>query len=184
MLIFIVPNLLTMSDYDWSCFKRSLFLNVDPDTVLSAWITPSKLATWFLLKADYLDDKGDHRDPDQHIEVGDTYEWQWWNYEGIEKGKILDLDFKKRHLEFSFASEQCTVIVDIEVRKGDTLLRLEQINIPTDEENKIDLHLGCCQGWSFWMVNLKSWLEHGVILHDREVFHRTKDFGFAELINR
>lgn len=173
-----------MTIYDWSRFKRSVFINAAPDKVFDAWIIPSKISTWFLLRADFQNFLGGPRDPDSRIRKGDTYEWQWWNYEGVEKGKILELDIKKRHLEFSFASDQCTVTVDVEVRSGDSLLRLEQRDIPLDEKNKRDLHLGCSQGWSFWMVNLKSWLEHGILLHDQETFHNTKDFSFGELINR
>ena len=36
--------------------------------------------------------------------------------------------------------------------------------IPTDEKSKMDLYLGCSTGWTFWMTNLKAWLEHGVLL--------------------
>lgn len=103
-----------MSTYDWSRFKRSVFINAPADKVFEAWITPSQIATWFLLRADFTDSHGNRRDPDSNIEEGDTYEWQWWNYDGVENGTILKLDKEKRHLELSFASDQCTVIVDVE----------------------------------------------------------------------
>ena len=34
-----------------------------------------------------------------------------------------------------------------------------------DQEIK-DFFYGCSQGWSFWMVNLKADLEHGVVLNE------------------
>lgn len=173
-----------MTDYDWSWFKRSVFIDATPEEVFNSWITPSMITTWFLLRADFQSPEGEKRAADGHISEGDLYEWLWWNYDGIENGKILKLDVEARHLEFSFANDACTVIVDVEVRDGDTLLRLEQKDMPTDETNKRNLHLGCSQGWSFWMVNLKSWLEHGILLHDQESHHKNKDFGFGELINR
>ena len=46
-------------------------------------------------------------------------------------------------------------------------LILRQNNIPTDEKNMVNVHMGCNLGWSFWMVNLKAWLEHGILLNDR-----------------
>jgi len=28
-------------------------------------------------------------------------------------------------------------------------------------------HYGCSTGWTFWLANLKAWLEHGILLNDR-----------------
>jgi hypothetical protein len=25
--------------------------------------------------------------------------------------------------------------------------------------------VGCATGWTFWLANLKAWLEHGITLH-------------------
>jgi uncharacterized protein YndB with AHSA1/START domain len=172
-----------MSDYDWSRFKRSIFIKAKPERVFEAWSRPEQIATWFLRRADFTTSDGTAREPSQRIEAGDNYSWNWWNYEGTEEGQVTRVNASERHLEFTFAGD-CTVIVDVEVKDGDTLLRLEQIDIPLDEKSKREIHMGCGQGWAFWMVNLKSWLEHEVLLHDRESHHKNKDYGFCELINR
>lgn len=172
-----------MSDYDWSRFKRSIFIEADPERVFEAWIVPEQIGTWFLKHADFTRSDGSERPPSDRIQAGDSYAWQWWNYEGVERGEVKLVDQKERRLEFSFAGE-CSVIVTVEVKDGDTLLRLEQNNIPLDEKSKRDIHMGCGQGWAFWMVNLKSWLEHGILLHDLESHHKNKEYGFCELINR
>ncbi len=172
-----------MSEYDWSRFKRSIFIHASPDEVFDTWITPAKIETWFLKRADFTKPNGSLRGKSDRIEAGDHYAWNWWNYDGTEEGVIKKVDLSKRHLEFQFAGEG-TVIVDVEVVASDTLLRLEQVDIPLDEESKRNIYMGCSQGWSFWMVNLKSWLEHDVLLHDMESHHKNKDYGFCELINR
>jgi uncharacterized protein YndB with AHSA1/START domain len=170
--------------FDWSRFKRSIFIKASPERVFDAWITPSQISTWFLQRAQYTSPEGERRGEDERIQKGDRYAWNWWNYPHTEEGSIKALDLENLHLEFSFAGDQCTCIVDVEVKEGDTLLRLEQRGIPADEKHKKDLHLGCSNGWSFWMVNLKSWLEHGILLHDQATKHKTEDYEFCELINR
>jgi len=42
---------------------------------------------------------------------------------------------------------------------------LIQDDIPTDEKSKIEFFVGCSIGWTFWMINLKAYLEHNVTLH-------------------
>ena len=172
-----------MSSYDWSRFKRSIFIDAPLNKVFDAWIVPEQISTWFLKQADFTQEDGSVRSPKEHIEAGDTYAWQWWNYAETEHGLIKLVDRAERRLEFTFAGE-CTCIVTVAKKEGDTLLTLEQINIPLDEESKRNIHLGCGQGWAFWMVNLKSWLEHGILLNDKKSKHQTKDYGFCELINR
>ena len=172
-----------MSTYDWSRFKRSIFIDVTPDKVFDAWVIPEQIETWFLKRADFTQADGSARPKDAYIAAGDSYSWNWWNYEETEENAVTLVDRESRHLEFKFAGD-CTVIVHVEERAGDTFLRLEQKNIPLDEQSQREIHMGCGQGWAFWMVNLKSWLEHGIVLHDFESQHKNKDFGFCELINR
>ena len=172
-----------MSTYDWSRFRRSIFINASPEKVFDAWIIPEQIETWFLKRAEFTRSDGTARDQSDVIEAGDTYAWNWWNYDGTEEGVVKKVDRGGHHLEFQFAGEG-TVIVDVEVVQGDTLLRLEQVDIPLDDESRRNIHMGCSQGWAFWMVNLKSWIEHGILLHDQASHHKNKDYGFCELINR
>jgi len=172
-----------MEDYDWSKFKRSVFIKAPLETVFDAWLIPERISTWFLRQADFSRADGSMRRQHERIESGDTYAWQWWNYSETEKGRVILVDRSSMRLEFSFAGD-CICIVTVQEREGDTLVTLEQKSIPLDEESKRNIHIGCGQGWAFWMVNLKSWLEHGILLHDLESHHKNKDFGFCELINR
>lgn len=150
-----------MAEYNWTRFKRSIFIDASPDAVFEAWIQPSQICTWFLKQADYTSKEGSLRCQSDFIATGDSYAWQWWNYATTEHGLIHAVDRDNRTLAFSFAGD-CRVIVRVEVIERDTILRLEQSDIPTDEQNKRDIHIGCGQGWSFWMLNLNAWLEHGV----------------------
>jgi len=44
--------------------------------------------------------------------------------------------------------------------------------------------MGCSQGWSFWMVNLKAWLEHGILLNEKEAIEQELGIDSAEIVNR
>ena len=46
---------------------------------------------------------------------------------------------------------------------------LTQYEIPTDEAAKKNFFYGCSLGWSFWLVNLKAYLEHGIVLDEKDV---------------
>ncbi|MBT8252904.1 MAG: hypothetical protein HKN00_07420 [Flavobacteriaceae bacterium] len=49
------------------------------------------------------------------------------------------------------------------------MLTLKQYDIPTDEKTKLEVHLGCSNGWTFWLTNLKAMLEHGIVLNETEI---------------
>ena len=48
------------------------------------------------------------------------------------------------------------------------LLALTQRGIGDDDTSKMNIHVGCNSGWTFWLANLKAYLEHGILLHDTE----------------
>ena len=51
--------------------------------------------------------------------------------------------------------------------KDEQIVELVQTDIPTDEKGKQNWHIGCKTGWTFYMANLKSMLEGGVDLRNR-----------------
>ena len=51
-----------------------------------------------------------------------------------------------------------------------------QKDIPTDDESKQGIRLGCHSGWSFYLVNLKSVYEGGLDL-------RNKDDALGVMVN-
>jgi hypothetical protein len=63
------------------------------------------------------------------------------------------------------------------------LLTLRQFEIPTDEENKLNIHHGCSNGWTFWLANLKAYLEHGILLNETEFDLRDIPLSGFEFVN-
>jgi hypothetical protein len=57
-----------------------------------------------------------------------------------------------------------------------SLVELIQEEIPTSAKAKIDSHMGCRTGWTFFLTNLKSVLEGGPDLREMDTKHATQRF--------
>lgn len=148
-------------------FTKKIYIKAPKDKLYWCWATKEGIEAWFLRQATYTDNNGAKRSSKEPIQVGDEYVWEWHNWDGKEKGTILKAngtDF----LEFSFANNTCKVSVRLEEQKDAVLLTLIQFEMPTDEETKMNIYNGCSCGWTFWLANLKAYLEHGILLNEKE----------------
>ncbi len=152
-------------------FIKKIFIKAPMNELYDLWGSSGGLTSWFLNVATYINPEGVERSPTEKFKAGDSYSWKWHNWDGIEEGHVIDangIDF----LEFTF--EQSTVSITLEQHQNTTLLILRQFNIPTDEGSKLNIHYGCSNGWTFWLANLKAFVEHGILLNETE-FDLTKD---------
>ena len=111
------------------------------------------------------------------MQAGDIVEWSWHNYPNHSEIKILEANGVDQ-FRFTFGAGM-EVMVSIETEDQLTVLILTQYNIPIDDQAKMNYFLGCSQAWSTWMLNLKSWLEHGLLLHDTSLGKREDLFHFV-----
>jgi uncharacterized protein YndB with AHSA1/START domain len=153
-----------MEGLSFSEFTKRIYIRAPLGKIYSHWGTGRGICKWFLREADYRDETGRVRQGDEWIQAGDRYEWQWHNWDIPEKGKVTMANGRDQ-LEFSFAGVSQVHITMEEEVKG-VLVSLRQYGIPTDEESKLTLHYGCSNGWTFWLANLKAYLEHGVLLNE------------------
>lgn len=155
-----------MKNFDWSQFSRKIAVRADMQKIYDARTIPSEIEKWFLSKTTYYTANGEQLEKQAHVKAGTSYEWSWYLYDAVEKGKIKEANGKD-HLQFTFAGN---CIVDVHLSKLDdlTIVELSQINIPTDEDSKKNVRLGCDSGWAFYMVNLKSIYEGGLDLRNKE----------------
>jgi uncharacterized protein YndB with AHSA1/START domain len=153
-----------METLGFESFTKKIYIRAPLTNLYYCWATQEGICSWFLRQAEYRTKDGKTRGRDQLTEQGDVYIWRWHNWDGEESGEILLANGRDR-IEFSFAN-YCTVSVEMEPEGEDVLVTLKQSNIPTDEESKMNLHVGCSNGWSFWLANLKAYLEHGILLHE------------------
>ena len=170
-----------MKQLTFDAFTKKIHIRTSMEKVYWAWGTTEGISSWFLKKASYSTPSGNLRSLTEQIQHGDRYIWEWHNWDGQEKGEVLQANGKDL-LEISFA-DSCKVQVTLE-DKGDTvLLSLKQYEIPTDDENKLNIHYGCSNGWTFWLANLKAYLEHGILLNETDVDLRGIPLAGFEYVN-
>jgi hypothetical protein len=158
-----------MTSYDWSKFELRINVNAQVDSVYKAWATQGGIESWFLRSAKYVNGDGLQRKRDEFIQQGDRYTWLWHGYsdEVVEHNDILQANGSDL-FSFVFAGH-CIVKVTIGMLDNETIVQLTQENIPTGEEGKVNIHIGCMEGWTFYLANLKSILEGGLDLRNRNV---------------
>lgn len=154
-----------MDDKKWTQFVRKIHIKASIEEIYKCWTTSHELEKWFLKKASFKTKDGILREPKEEFQAEDTYTWEWYNWDGEESGEILDVNGKDQII-LKFADN--TVEILLSKQKDMTLVHLRQYNINTEEKSKMTNYVGCSNGWTFWLTNLKAYLEHNIFLHNKE----------------
>jgi uncharacterized protein YndB with AHSA1/START domain len=162
-----------MSTYNWGRFVTRINVNTPAEKLYWCWATREGMEYWFLRMSEYKKPDGILRSNNEPVQKGDSYTWRWhgWSDEITEEGKIADANGKD-FLKFSFGKAgDCNI--NIKQEQGYNIVELVQENIPDTDEGRHMWHLGCKTGWTFYLTNLKSLLEGGIDLRNRD--ERLKD---------
>ena len=152
-------------------FKKRVVVRSPIDVVYRAFATSRGLESWFLRKAEFTSRSGKIRRAEEGIENGDVYEWFWhgWPDEVAERKKILETNGKDI-IRFTFSGDS-VVSVSIKQYKAVTVVELVQ-QIPEGNDPDLELRIGCDTGWTFYLTNLKSVLEGGLDLRNKDVLQK------------
>lgn len=165
---------------EWTQFARKIIIDRSVSDIYPMWATSKGLTTWFLSLATYQNAGGEIRDTNAFYQSGDTYRWEWHNWEGSASGKVLaqnGVDCVK----FDFESSVVEVTLE-PFHDGRTLVSLLQSKIAEDDDSKMQIYCGCSSGWTFWLTNLKAYLEHGILLNEKAE-NVMQHFEGYELVN-
>ena len=162
--------------YGWNKFVKRITVHAEMQAIYNAWATQKGIESWFLRYAKFSTPENIVRNPEQFIEAGDTYFWLWHGYsdEVYEKRKIIEANGKDL-LRFDFSGD-CIVTVRVKTEGSENIVELTQENIPEDNDPATNLYVGCGEGWTFYLTNLKSVLEGGLDL-------RSKNMQISNVIN-
>lgn len=163
-----------MENFDWTQFTLKIAIKANLETIYNGWTKASEIEKWFLSEAEFSDENQIVLEKDSSALKGDNYKWIWYLYDDFEHGKITEannIDF----LQFTFAGD-CLVDIKLKEEFEYIIVELTQKNIPTDDNSKRNIRLGCHGGWSFYLLNLKSVYEGGLDL-------RNKDNRFKPMLN-
>ncbi|MNU91052.1 hypothetical protein D3C71_809330 [compost metagenome] len=163
-----------MKNFDWTQFTKRIAVKSDLATVYNAWTKSEELEKWFLSKAVFYTAENEKVSSSANISAACRYEWNWYAQNYFEQGTVTEAngtDF----FEFTFAGN-CKVGIKLKQEKDSILVELTQKEIPLDDDSKANIRLGCAFGWTFYLINLKSILEGGIDL-------RNKDTELAGVVN-
>jgi uncharacterized protein YndB with AHSA1/START domain len=145
---------------EWTSFTLNIGVKSSLETIYNAWTKSVEIEKWFLETCKYS--KTEHN---QNVTADCEYEWTWYLYDVLEKGRITQANGKD-FFQFSFAGD-CLVDIKLKEINENVLVTLTQHNIPTDEKSKFNIRIGCMEGWTFYLVNLKSFYETGYDLRNK-----------------
>ena len=155
-----------MDNFDWTQFSKRVYINAELASVYNAWTKSEVLETWFLSKASFFTKDDKKILPSESVASESVYKWNWFAQDYYEEGTINQsngIDF----LEFTFVGD-CIVQIQLSKERNQTLVTLTQSKIPLDNNSKKNIRLGCAFGWSFYLLNLKSLLEGGIDLRNKD----------------
>ncbi|MBQ4819049.1 SRPBCC domain-containing protein [Aquimarina sp. MMG016] len=169
-----------MEKLQWSSFTKKIYIHTSIENLYNLWATSKGITSWFLKNAEYRSPKGQVRKPGELIQKGDTYTWEWHNWDEKEEGEITEANGKD-YIELTFGG--CKVSVKLEKKNNVTMVTLIQFEIPEDDDSKLKLHYGCSNGWTFWLANLKAFIEHRVLLNETEIDLRAHELAGYQFVN-
>ncbi len=145
---------------DWSQFTLRIAIKASPAKLFRAWTHAKTVSAWFTEKTEMVPKTG-----------GRVY-FEWAAGDKFETNFISVV--KNRRIIFPFGTKGEEVEVKFRKDGRGSICELHQYNMPTSPKSKWEMHRGCLQGWTFFLANLKAYLEHGVDLrgHDPKKSYR------------
>jgi uncharacterized protein YndB with AHSA1/START domain len=157
-------------------FTRRITIRASAKAIYEAWSTQQGLESWFLRLAQFTNAAGAIKPRNSFAETGDNYKWLWFGYDDSAKEErkiLLANGWDKIQFEFSGG---CIVTVSIIQEQGETICQLVQDMPMEDEKEQQYFFTECGNGWTFYLANLKSILEGGIDL-------RNKNTAIQQVIN-
>lgn len=156
-----------MNNFDWTQFTNRVYINTRLKKVYDAWTVPNEIEKWFLSDCNFVSKEGNALEKSKNVTSESKYSWRWFAQNHSEEGFINQTNGVD-YVEFTFAGE-CIVQVKLSEKDNMTLVELTQSNIPLDNNSKEGIRLGCAFGWTFYLTNLKSILEGGIDLRNKDI---------------
>ncbi|HEY4112132.1 SRPBCC domain-containing protein [Puia sp.] len=160
---------------DFSQFKLRVNVKTSIENTYRAWASVAGLHSWFIGIMHFTAPNGELRTGEDLVQPGDEYICYSRKNPAnvVVKGKVLKANGRDL---FSFTfSKECPVTISIFTEHNETIVELIESNLPTDEETMRRHYVGDSKGWIFYLTNLKSVLEGGLDL-------RNKNFDISNVI--
>ncbi|MBN3581970.1 SRPBCC domain-containing protein [Algoriphagus aestuarii] len=155
-----------MENFNWTSYTKRIAVKASLPEIYDAWTRADELERWFLKKVYFYNNDKSLFKQQANVTKDIAYEWYWFLYDEPMKGKITSVNGKD-FIQFTFEGE-CLVDVNLEVLDEYVIVTLRHNNIPLDDNSKQYVRLGCSNGWTFYLTNLKSIYEGGLDLRNKD----------------
>ena len=136
--------------FDWTSFYLKIAINASPEKVFRAWTDAKELSSWFTVKTEF------------EAKKNGRIHFEWLGGDKMD-AKVISIT-KNRQVIIPFGGKGEKVKVVVKKDGKGAVCELYQYDMKTSEKDKTAMHMGCKQGWTFFLTNLKSYLEHGIDL--------------------
>ncbi len=161
---------MSTTTYDWTKFTKRILIDTTLEQAYFSFASRKGMESWFLRLCEYK--RNDiNLNPEELAIAGDIYKFLWhgWPDSTVENGSIILADGCK-NFGFTFngnGANSMEVFIELSEMNTGCMVALTQINIPNDIDSMAHWHLGCLEGWTFYLTNLKSILEGGIDLRNK-----------------
>jgi uncharacterized protein YndB with AHSA1/START domain len=138
--------------------ENQYFVRASPAQVFRALTDPERIVRWFADRAELEPRKGG------------AYRLGWQDGP-THAGKLLDF-VPDRRVTFAWTWKEVPAVgttrfrLEVERRGDGTLLTVSHLDIPSGIEY-VELYAGAVWGWTYFMMNLKAFVEHGIDLRSK-----------------
>ncbi len=159
--------MISLDSNNWKSFKRVIIIAERSDNIFNMWMSGNNITKWFLEEAKFYKN-GEVLNPSSRFSLDCTYKWKWYGWDYIQEGKILEV-VDGSLIKFTFGEAGVVTVRFEREDESRSRITLEQSDIKMESaENLYNYYYGCTMGWSFWLVNLKAFIEHGITLNDKK----------------
>jgi uncharacterized protein YndB with AHSA1/START domain len=139
--------------------RKTYYYEAPPERVFASLTVPKELTKWFLASATLTPRKGG------------SFRFKWLEGDYVMNGKVLDFD-RPRGVRYAWIDRFGSKVFKTEVTfaltpkgKG-TMLRVTHRGFKSGKK-WVALYGGIQSGWTYYLLNLKSVLEHGTDLRSK-----------------
>ncbi len=161
---------MTKDNFNMDEFTHAIYLKAPLEKVYEYTATPSGSIKWFIGKAKYFYKDKNIRLGNEYVQKGDSFLWTWLNKDLELKGIITEAE-KNKVIQFTF-SPLYLVTLKFHAEKDKTKLTLTQEYQESASKNDF-YYINCCMRWIFFLTNLKSVIENGIDLREKEASDET-----------
>lgn len=153
--------------HDFSTFKLRVNIRTSVENAYQAWATPGGMKSWFIGKITFTDPGGTLRRDNEIAQPGDAYAMYFGSdlVTPVVSGKVLKTNGKDL-FSFTFAND-IPVSITIYTEQDETIVELIESNLPTEGVTAGKQFASDSKGWVFYLTNLKSVLEGGLDLRNK-----------------